>query len=115
MMNPIKRVKRCFHFSNILRNTLPSSSVICRWGGDEFAGIMTGIHRDTAAGYITALYQAADEYNRTCSTPSISFAAGYALSTEHPGRSRKELLQIADDRIYQNKQAWYTKQASARI
>ena len=99
--------KIIFGFANILRNTLPSSSVICRWGGDEFSVMMTDTDRKNAEKYVKLLRQAAEEYNQTCGEPFIHFAVGFALSTEHPGLNREELMRAADDCMYQDKLAWY--------
>lgn len=99
-----------FSFSNILRNTLPSSSLICRWGGDEFAVMVTGTTREKLYGHITALHAAAEAYNAASGNPHISFAAGFALSTEYPGLTGMELLSVADSQMYLDKQRWHAAQ-----
>ena len=98
-----------FSFANILRNTLPSNSAICRWGGDEFTVMINGINSKKIKQYVDALRYAVDEYNASCVSPSISYAIGWALSSEHPGLSRQELLAIADNRMYLDKQEWYAQ------
>ena len=100
-----------FSFSNILRNTLPSSSLICRWGGDEFAVMITGTTQEKLEAHIKALRSAVDDYNAACGDPPIFFAAGAALSTNHPGLSCSELLSVADSRMYLDKQKWYSTRA----
>lgn len=102
-----------FHFANILRNTMPGSSVICRWGGDEFSVLLTGISRSQLDSHIQALVRSTEEYNTANSELSIHFAIGAALSTEYPGMSRTELFRLADEEMYRNKQFWYKqKQAN---
>lgn len=98
-----------FHFSNILRNTLPASSIICRWGGDEFAILLTGISRRQLDGYIQALLHATETHNAENHTLPIHFAAGSALSAEHPSMTRTELFHLADEEMYRDKQLWYAK------
>lgn len=98
-----------FSFSNILRNTLPSSSLICRWGGDEFTVMITGTTRKKLEEHLDALRTAVAEYNASPGNPPISFAAGSALSTEYPGLGGKELLAIADSQMYLDKQKWYAQ------
>lgn len=93
--------------ANILRNTLPASSTICRWGGDEFSVMLTGVHREQLDTYVQALFSAAEENNASDSTVPVSFAIGSSLSTEHPNLTRLELFKLADENMYQNKQAWY--------
>lgn len=96
-----------FNFSAILRNTLPSSSVICRWGGDEFAVMLTGMSREKMERYMDTIHRAVDVYHANNGDPPIFFAVGYALSTENPSLSRKELLAIANNQMHLDKQKWY--------
>ena len=98
-----------FNFSNILRNTLPPSSVICRWGGDEFTVQIADATREEMEQSIRDLRAAADGYNRFGQGPAIYFAAGFALSSEYPGLSRPELLKKADEAMYRDKRAWYSQ------
>ena len=122
-LNGLKRVndtlgheagdRMIFHFANILRNTMPGSSVICRWGGDEFSVLLTGISRSHLESYIQALIRSTEEYNTANTDLPIHFAIGAALSTEYPGMSRTELFRLADEEMYRNKQFWYKqKQAN---
>ena len=118
-LNGLKRVndnlgheagdRMIFHFANILRNTLPGSSIICRWGGDEFSVLLTGISRSQLDGHIQELVCATEEYNTANSDLPIHFAIGATLSVEHPGISRTELFQLADEEMYRNKQLWYSQ------
>ena len=96
-------------FSDILKNVLPSSSVICRWGGDEFAVWFPKISRQKMDDYTEAIKQAAQEYNNTDPEAKISFSLGAILSEEHPGKTRSELFRLADDQMYTNKREWYAK------
>lgn len=96
-----------FNFANILRNTLPSSSMICRWGGDEFSVMLTGIGREELEWYTQELQNSVSEYNKENNTIPIYYAIGSALSTEHPELSRTALFQLADERMYRDKQNWY--------
>ena len=100
-----------FQFSRILRNTLPRTSVICRWGGDEFTAMLTGVNRPELDRQLEALYAAAASYNRSHPELPIHFAAGAALSAEHPDCSRSELFRLADEEMYRNKQLWYSSTA----
>ncbi len=94
-------------FADILKNVLPSSSVICRWGGDEFAVWFPKINRQKMDDYTRAIQQAAQAYNNTAPVAKLSFAMGAILSEEHPGKTRSELFHLADDYMYINKQKWY--------
>ncbi len=103
-----------FQLSSILRNTLPHNSVICRWGGDEFAVLLTGVNRAKLDQQIESLLSATEAYNADHPGLPIHFAVGSALSAEHPGISRTDLFGLADEDMYRNKQLWYRqKQANS--
>ena len=116
-MNGLKRVNDTYGheagdrmiiaFADILRNTLPSSCVICRWGGDEFMVMFTRTSRKNLDYYTDALYRATEEYNSTGPEVELYFAMGAVLAEEHPGMSCSEMARLADERMYHNKQAWY--------
>ena len=116
-MNGLKRVNDTYGheagdrmiiaFADILRNTLPSSCGICRWGGDEFMVMFTRTNRKNMDYYTEALYKAAEEYNSTDPEVELYFAMGAVLAEEHPGMSCSEMARLADERMYHNKQAWY--------
>lgn len=99
-----------FRLSSILRNTLPRSSVICRWGGDEFAILLVGVDREILDRYIGELVAAKEKYNADHPELPIHFSLGAALSMEHPGISRDDLFKLADEAMYQHKQMWYASQ-----
>ena len=94
-------------FADILRNTLPSSCVICRWGGDEFTVMIPRISRQKMDHYMDSIYQATVEYNSTDPEVKLFFAIGSALSEENPDMTPAELFQKADEKMYWNKQQWY--------
>lgn len=99
--------KMILSFSNILRNSIPHSNTICRWGGDEFTVMVTDASREKIETYLADIRFEADSYNDSGEKPEIHYAVGYALSTEFPGVSRRELMQRADARMYQDKKRWY--------
>ncbi|MDY3225583.1 MAG: GGDEF domain-containing protein [Candidatus Faecousia sp.] len=103
-----------FNFANILRNTLPPGSMICRWGGDEFTVMLMDASRERMEQHIAQLRRATQIYNDTGNTPCIHFAAGYAMASEFPELTRGELLGKADERMYQDKRAWYQANADRR-
>lgn len=98
-----------FDFANILRNTLPPGTVICRWGGDEFTAMLMDSRPEAMERYVDQLHQAAQCYNDAGKPPFLYFAAGWALASEFPGLSREELLAQADQRMYQEKRRWYAE------
>lgn len=118
-MNGLKKVNDTFGheagdrlicaFADILKNALPSSSVICRWGGDEFTVMLPKINRKKMDHYKEAIYQAAEEYNASGAEVKIYFAVGDVLSEEYPDKTRAELFHLADEKMYFNKQRWYAE------
>ena len=56
----------------------------------------------------------ADACNASGQTPSLHFAAGYALSSEFPELSPSELLKKADERMYLDKNQWYQQHTLTR-
>ena len=98
--------------SEILRNSLPGSSVICRWGGDEFTALLTGVNRERLDRHVQMLTAEGAQYNLDHPELPVHFAVGAALSTEHPGATPAVLFQLADEDMYRNKQLWYTHRQS---
>lgn len=96
-----------FQLSSILRNTLPRNSVICRWGGDEFAALLPGVTRSQLQRQIESLCSATEAYNADHPHLPIHFAIGSALSSEHPNLPRQDLFRLADEDMYRHKQQWY--------
>ena len=103
--------KMILAFANILRNTIPPENTICRWGGDEFAVMITNADHETIENYLGRIRVSVAAYNVSGREPALHYAAGYALSTEFPGLSRKDLFRKADERMYRNKQQWYAKRS----
>jgi len=118
-MNGLKKVNDTFGheagdrmilaFANILRSALPSSSVICRWGGDEFSVMLPRVSRQKLEQYKQAIYQTTEEYNNSDPEVKIYFAMGEVLSEEYPDKTRMELFRLADEKMYRNKQRWYAE------
>ena len=93
--------------SCILRNTLPRNSIICRWGGDEFAVAIPHVDREAMERHIAELVTASNQCTSDHPELPISFSLGAALSSDHPGASRAELFRLADEDMYCNKKMWY--------
>ena len=102
-----------FRLADILRRTLPRRSVICRWGGDEFAVLLTGMNREQLDQQSYKIVSAVEKYNAEHPELPIYFAVGAVLSSEHPGMSKSELFQLADEEMYRNKQEWYAQRDAA--
>ena len=99
-----------YRFSAILRDTLPRKSMICRWGGDEFAAIIPCADRTDLEKQLALLRTALEKYNTDHPELPISVATGTALSADHPTLSPSDLFRLADEEMYRNKQTWYARQ-----
>lgn len=95
------------NFAGILKKAIPADNAICRWGGDEFAVLLPETSRLQMEQFLAAIAQAVDVYNASEKGPAIHYAAGCAFSGDYPGVSRRELLEKADEQMYQNKDQWY--------
>lgn len=104
-----------FNFANILRNTLPANGIICRWGGDEFTVLLTDTSRVRVENSLERLRQAVDTYNASTQSPFIYYAAGFALSSEHPELSLRQLLAEADEAMYRDKNQWYAENTHTAV
>ncbi|MBE6665746.1 MAG: GGDEF domain-containing protein [Ruminococcaceae bacterium] len=102
--------KMIFNLSDILRKTLPRTSVICRWGGDEFTVLLTDVNRERLDLEIRNIFAESEKYNAENPDLPIHFAIGAALSSEHPDCSRMKLFHLADQEMYRNKKEWYSLQ-----
>ena len=96
-----------FTFANVLRNAVPLSDTICRWGGDEFIVVSMDATPGLMRQYLWRIHAAVEAYNESGQQPELHFAAGYALASEFPGLSPSELLRKADERMYLDKHQWY--------
>lgn len=99
--------KMILNFANILRNNIPASNTICRWGGDEFTVLILNANQEIMEQYMRGIREAVNAYNDSGEIPALYYAAGYVLSTEFPGLSPQKLLEKADERMYIEKQNWY--------
>ena len=94
--------------TDILKKAIPMSDFIGRYGGDEFIAIINNCDNDK----INRIAESLEYYKQECNQdrmPKLSFAYGYALSSENEG-DLAELLKIADEKMYKKKEEHYKKQ-----
>lgn len=95
------------NFANILQNNLHTTGFVCRWGGDEFTVLIRHATKAKLQNYDYLIHEAVKEYNDLGHVPKINFACGYAISSEFPDLSMRELFSKADELMYIDKQRWY--------
>lgn len=98
-----------FHFANILRNSVSPENVICRWGGDEFTILLSNTSHESLEKYAQAIENAVDRYNNTTEYLKIYYSEGHALSSDFDSLTYDQLLQKADNMMYNNKKIWYSQ------
>lgn len=93
-------------FAGIMRSCIPAGNFLGRSGGDEFIAIIHNNDVNRIGHIIEDIYCQIDEYNRTNNKEyKLSVASGYALSTETENKTYREMLRLADKRMYENKRA----------
>jgi diguanylate cyclase (GGDEF)-like protein len=91
--------------TEILKKSLPMNDFIGRYGGDEFIAVIKNCDQDK----IERIKENLEYYQRECNEdrmPKLSFAYGYALSSEHDCKL-EDLLKIADEKMYDRKEEYY--------
>ena len=92
-----------------MRNTIGSSGVLFRWGGDEFVVFVRNVNQQKFADYALKIHKAVDKHHSLGKGTNIYFACGFSLSSDFPTLSMQELLAKADELMYEDKQRWYDK------
>ncbi len=88
---------------------------IARAGGDEFVMVMPGMSRDIAAERMRTLDEASRRVCLSiCGEEVISLSCGDAYFPED-GRTAEELMDVADRRMYRQKQQRKLEQAQAEV
>ena len=82
-------------FARVLRNV--------RYGGDEFVVILYNITENTVNGLLTQLHNEVMQFNRCGNNIPISYAQGWAVSTDYTDCTLRTLFDKADHFMYTNK------------
>lgn len=94
-------------FASYLTRILTENSFLARFGGDEFVIVQEHATWEQLEQMNLQLQSMLDTYNQTASHP-ISYAVGYELSCKNHYYLIMDLLQMADQKMYQDKR--YKKQ-----
>ena len=89
-------------FGEALRQEASPHMFTGRSGGDEFMAIAVHMSQEDAVSFVKRL-QDNCKHRKSVGDTGISFAVGYAVSTEFTGLNISELMNIADRRMYENK------------
>lgn len=94
-------------FASYLTRILTEDSFLARFGGDEFVIVQNHATWNQLEQMNLQLQTMIDTYNQTADHP-LSYAVGYELSCKNHYYLIMDLLQMADEKMYQNKR--YKKQ-----
>ncbi len=94
-------------FAQLLRSASRNYDYVGRMGGDEFVIIAPGLKPDAAAMRAERMNESAMEAGtRVCGEPTLSVSVGSAFLPED-GEDAEQLLAVADQRMYAQKQQHY--------
>ena len=95
------------NFARLLRNAVPSPNFVGRYGGDEFMAVIYDASRPEIETILNQLQKDVQEFNRLHhgggQFVEVSYACGWALSSEFPNCSFRVLFDRADKNMYENK------------
>ena len=94
-------------FARLLRRVIPEKHFVGRYGGDEFMAVIYHTDRQEVEGILDSLRREADAANRDGNQLPLSYAYGWAISTDYEGCVMQMLLNKADYCMYENKRAYY--------
>ncbi len=93
-------------FATALRSAFRKQGLFARLGGDEFLAMGIEPHPGAALESLAALEQSLVARNAAGGSPfRLEASAGLLLLDHHEQRSLDELLRLADEQLYRNKQA----------
>lgn len=95
------------NFARLLRNAVPSPHFVGRYGGDEFMAVLYDVSGQETEQILEGLRRDVEAFNQLHhgggDVVEVSYASGWALSTDYPGCTFRVLFDIADQKMYQNK------------
>ncbi len=91
-------------FALLLRESMPATAKLYRYGGDEFAVFLPDADNGVLERALRELEDRKEAYN-TANTTRLSFAAGYAFFKKGQDHTLSDLIKRADSRLYARKRA----------
>lgn len=90
----------------VLRKVLRDSDLVARWGGDEFVAMGLFEDTDTPLGFSERIRQSFDALNATLDLPfRLDFSTGFAVSQADQFVDLEKMIEVADSRMYVEKQS----------
>lgn len=92
--------------ATVIKNTLASKDIICRYGGDEFLAALPGASTKDMQGIKNRLEHAISNYNKhSLKKYGINVSIGFSECSIKNCRNIEELIQEADSKMYDSKKA----------
>lgn len=82
---------------------MPAQDFVGRYGGDEFVTVIHEADKAKIEGILSKLDQEIDRFNHYGKNREISFAHGWAISTDYEHCTLRTLFDQADKYMYENK------------
>lgn len=101
-------------FARQLQKSVAENCFVGRDGGDEFIAVIYGADHQMAKECLASIRTNADEYSRENPEMPISYASGYALSSDFEGCTMRELFRYADKNMYIDKNRAKMEEAAQR-
>lgn len=86
-------------FAGILENTSNDRVFAGRYGGDEFLMIINGYTEEKIIRLLAKIELQVNDHNKNDSQSQIQYAVGYSFE----GKTLREMIDIADEKMYDNK------------
>ena len=90
-------------FAQQLRLAVPEEHFVGRDGGDEFLALLHGLNHEETNTCLRQVRESIAKYSEKNPEMPISYAVGYALSTDFEGTTMRELFRLADKNMYVDK------------
>lgn len=99
-------------FAEQLRAALPEKYFVGRDGGDEFIAVLKQVDHKQVKDCLQMIRKQTERYSKNHPDMPLSYAVGYALSTDFPGNNMKDLFRYADKNMYVDKNQAKMKEAA---
>ena len=95
-----------------MRAALPEKYFVGRDGGDEFIAVLKQVDHEQVKDCLQMIREQTERYSKNHPDMPLSYAVGYALSTDFLGSNMKDLFRYADKNMYVDKNRAKMKEAA---